>query len=269
MRTRDIRGRVADVNPVPTPTPGQVTPAQERLLAELLATPRTGARPRRLRRAVRLAFAAAVTVASLAATYAVVVLHAPGPSDEVEVQAPSSSRSLDTHARRWTGERAPRSVQRAFQRRDRLPDGSTDPSVDMRPLPPMVLVGAVGRYREYATRSPDGFWCSASVELFAAGPRITGSSCGDKASMPADDEVQMLTVGDYFAGRVVNEQARTVTFDAKGLYRPVTTPVGRYGFFIAELPPPVAAYYMDPDGDPSAIVVARDAKGRIVARAVG
>src|SRR5688500_2842884 len=73
---------LADANPVPAPSPGRVTPSQERLLSSLVATPR---RRRRfggvLPRLVPVAVVAAVVL---------VLVRTAAVDDEIEVTAPPS-----------------------------------------------------------------------------------------------------------------------------------------------------------------------------------
>ena len=71
---------LADANPVPSPTPGQVTAAQERLLASIVAEP---APRRRAAGAVRLVRAASA-VAAIAVAVALVLVRGAGVNDETE-----------------------------------------------------------------------------------------------------------------------------------------------------------------------------------------
>jgi hypothetical protein len=73
---------VADANPVSTPPPGRVTPAQERLLSSLVAAPRR-------RRHYRRPIAALVPVA--AAIVLVILFALPRGDDEIEATAPPAA----------------------------------------------------------------------------------------------------------------------------------------------------------------------------------
>jgi hypothetical protein len=265
MNTSDIRRRVAEANPLSTPATDDLTPAQENLLAELLASPRTGRRRRRFSPMGRIALAAALVAGFLAIGYAV-VRSSPDRRDEVPAAAPRSSTPQI-----WTGAPAPRSVQEAFNNRNRLPDGSNarDASyVDPSRLPALALVGEAGRYRAYATSASNGDWCAVEVEQSEAGPRLLSSNCFPRRERPAEDRVLIISImRDVGFGRVPNERARTVTFEPEGSIGPVTTPVGRYGFFIASLPTRVGDYYLAPSRH-SGTIVARDANGEIVARSI-
>jgi hypothetical protein len=81
---------LSDANPVPTPPPGDVTPAQERLLSLIVAVPRS----RRRVGVVRLVATASV-VAAVALVLALVIGRSAGVNDEVSVTAPGSVGSAD------------------------------------------------------------------------------------------------------------------------------------------------------------------------------
>jgi hypothetical protein len=80
--TSRVDRQLADVNPVPAPAPGRVSPAQERLLSQLVATPRPRRRGGALPRLVPIAAAAVVVVAIV-----LVVVRGAAVDDEVEATA--------------------------------------------------------------------------------------------------------------------------------------------------------------------------------------
>jgi hypothetical protein len=243
----DVARRVADANPVATPLPSAITPAQERLLAEIVAQPRRRRHaPRRAALAVACAGAALLVVAVI------------GVATRPDVEREAGVAALSPDAARWEGAPAPDGVQRSF---DQLRH-ETSPPPEARPhagplradLPPRVTV-AEG---VYATRTPAGEWCVVAVGR----GHVTNMAWGGAAQIPRATEVRVvIRTGATIVGWVPNARAREVVLDRGGATRPVTAPVGSYGFFTATVPKPVRP------GEPSRLeATALDASGNVVAK---
>jgi hypothetical protein len=76
---------LSDANPVPTPPPGEVTPAQERLLSSIVAVPQSRPRVGVLRLVAPVSLVAAVALVLV-----LVIGRSAGVNDEVSVTAPGS-----------------------------------------------------------------------------------------------------------------------------------------------------------------------------------
>lgn len=208
------------------------------LLERVLASPRAGKNPRRLRRSAKFTLVAAVFGVGAAIA------------------------SLAIAGTGWlTGEPAPPPVVTNFQ--------SYTPQLGFHPDPgSAVLVASDGQVKLYATTDREGTYCLDVTSPWKPATTLDGGSCVPQATAAAQFIAGIASGGPrsdqglplVVAGRVVDPEARSVQFTLPD-GNSVTQPLGSSGFFVASVTVPALCA----NGGWSSKFTALDADGNAVA----